>query len=1546
MARVSKRATRAVSRRRQALERLEGRTLLAAHIVGDPTVYQTIQAAVNAAKPNAVINVDPGSYAEMVTINTPLTLRGAEAGVDGRSNQRGTNETVITGIIDPVSGNTISTIDVNASGVTVDGFVVQGNTSNGNLGAGIVMSPGVSGTTVINNILQSNVAGLFLANNSATLPALIQHNLFYNNNQSGDASGRGIYTNGGLTGGMLQNVTIDSNAFISNYGAVPASTGLEAAIALQTLAPNEQTNIQITNNVFDANGKAMLFFNTSNVLIQGNVVTYSKDLNSAAIRFEGGDTNVTITGNTLYANPGNVVRIDYKGVPYLNSGFSITGNNFYSDGVSNTGHYYVMVDPQQTTGNVDLSNNWWGTANGPGTLVYAPDGNVITAPFAMTPFNLLTNQAYMQLPSLTDGIIQVENFDQGGEGVAYHDVESANLGLAADRQPFGVDIQTTTDTGGGYNVGYTKAGEWLNYSMNVAVAGTYDLDVRVAYSSAGGQFHFELDGVNITGTMTMPNTGGVQTWKTMTLKGIQLPAGQHVLRLVMDKNGPSGSVGNFNWFNFRNENPVLLPAAPSNLAATLATPTSVNLSWIDNANNETGFIIERSTDGINFTLLTTVPANVTGYIDSTVVASTTYTYRVRATNGTGDSANSNTSSLTMPATQQAVYLSDLPWVSATNGYGPVEIDTNVGQDSAGDGSTITLNGVTYAKGLGTNSVSDITYNLGGQYNFFQADVGLDDHQTVNGSVQFQVFADGVKIYDSGVMGPLSATQSINVSVAGVQQLVLHVGDGGDGSSYDWGDWAGAQLLKSATLSMSAPGGLVAKGVLPTEIDLSWTDIAGETGYRVERSTDGINFAPIGTTAADVTTFADTTVSGTTVYLYRVIATSAGGDSPASNVVSAAPLQPPAAPSSVAATPISSMQVNLSWPDVPLESGFRIERSIDGVNFTPIGTVGLGVLTYSDMTAAASTSYSYRVFATNAAGDSLASNVVLATTPAAPPPPAAPDTLVANAISAKEIDLTWADNSSNETGFIIERSTDGVNFSPLTTTAANVTSYADTSSLAFSTTFYYRVRATNSAGDSANSNTASATTPAPQPPAGPTNLVATSNGSEIDLAWADNSSNETGFIIERSTDGVTFSLLTTTNANVTSYSDISSLAFSTTYSYRVRATNAAGDSQNSNVSSVMTPAPPLPAAPSGLAAAVVSISQINLSWTDNSNNETGFIIERSTDGVTFSLLTTTAANATSYSDTNSLAPGTTYYYCVRATNSFGDSSNSSVASATTPATPPSPVAPNNLVAAAISSSRIDLVWQDTSTNETGFKIERSTDGVNFTQIALIGANLTNYSDTTGLSAGTKYFYRLRATNAGGDSAYSSVASATTASSTALPAGWISADVGPVGIAGSATYTNGTYTVMGAGADIYNTSDGFQFVEEQMTGNFTIIARVASLNNVDANDKAGLMIRDSLAANAKEASVVVTPSNGLKFLRRTSTGGSAASTTVNSLKAPYWLKLTRVGNTITSYYSTNGVSWTSAGSQDIAMNATVYIGLVVTAHKTTAVATATFDNVSIN
>jgi hypothetical protein len=189
-----------------------------------------------------------------------------------------------------------------------------------------------------------------------------------------------------------------------------------------------------------------------------------------------------------------------------------------------------------------------------------------------------------------------------------------------------------------------------------------------------------------------------------------------------------------------------------------------------------------------------------------------------------------------------------------------------------------------------------------------------------------------------------------------------------------------------------------------------------------------------------------------------------------------------------------------------------------------------------------------------------------------------------------------------------------------------------------------------------------------------------------------------------------------------------------------------------------PAPPT--APTNLAASAAGSSQINLSWTNTSTTQTGVKIERSTDNVTFTQITVAGATAVSYSDAG-LSASTTYFYRARATNAAGDSAYSNTASATTQAPSPPPTAPTNLAATAAGSSQINLSWTNTSTTQTGVKIERSTDNVSFTQIAVAGATAVSYSNT-GLSASTTYFYRVRATNNSGDSPYSNTASATTQS----------------------------------------------------------------------------------------------------------------------------------------------------------------------------------------
>lgn len=178
--------------------------------------------------------------------------------------------------------------------------------------------------------------------------------------------------------------------------------------------------------------------------------------------------------------------------------------------------------------------------------------------------------------------------------------------------------------------------------------------------------------------------------------------------------------------------------------------------------------------------------------------------------------------------------------------------------------------------------------------------------------------------------------------------------------------------------------------------------------------------------------------------------------------------------------------------------------------------------------------------------------------------------------------------------------------------------------------------------------------------------------------------------------------------------------------------------------------------------------------------------------------------------------------------------------------------------------------------------------------------------------------------------------------ALPTGWATRDIGSVGLAGSANVASGTWTIDGSGANIWATSDEFRFAYQQVTGDLDIRVRVASLEKVDDWSKAGVMIRESLAANSRNAFMLVTPGGVRAFQRRSSTGGSTTRTEGPAGTAPVWLRLVRKGSQFTGYQSSNGTSWTTTGSATISMTASVYVGLVVGSRVDSTLATATFTN----
>jgi len=276
------------------------------------------------------------------------------------------------------------------------------------------------------------------------------------------------------------------------------------------------------------------------------------------------------------------------------------------------------------------------------------------------------------------------------------------------------------------------------------------------------------------------------------------------------------------------------------------------------------------------------------------------------------------------------------------------------------------------------------------------------------------------------------------------------------------------------------------------------------------------------------------------------------------------------------------------------------------------------------------------------------------------PPTAPTNLRVTGIGAATINLAWTDKATNESGFKIERRTGSTGtYSEITTVGANVATYSS-DGLAAGTNYYYRVRAYNEAGNSAYSNSVYAKTFAAQ---APSNLTATAvSKSQINLTWTDNSNNESSFKIYRKK-GLTgtWALVKTTTVNATYWSN-TGLSYGSQYFYRVRAYNSKGYSAYSNEANATTLYPVV--APANLTAVTVSSSQINLSWTDNSTNESSFKIYRKKGATgTWALVKTTAANATSWNNTG-LSSNSTYYYRLRGYNSSGYSAYSNEVNATT------------------------------------------------------------------------------------------------------------------------------------------------------------------------------------------------------------------------------------------------------------------------------------------
>lgn len=387
------------------------------------------------------------------------------------------------------------------------------------------------------------------------------------------------------------------------------------------------------------------------------------------------------------------------------------------------------------------------------------------------------------------------------------------------------------------------------------------------------------------------------------------------------------------------------------------------------------------------------------------------------------------------------------------------------------------------------------------------------------------------------------------------------------------------------------------------------------------------------------------------------------------------------------------------------------------------------------------------------------------------PPVAPIGLTYEPLTGT---LSWTDNSITETAFSVQKSDDGgatwIEVDRVERALIDPNTKGSNESVAVGaglTAGQFRVVAENTVGDTfsyANPNINEIAAPdtgfphvtttsnsdvltlGELAPAAPTNLSATLDTTvpQVNLAWSDNATNETSYIVERSDNGSAFTQIASLAADSVSYAD-ATVAFGNIYEYQVAAVNGGGSSY-SNIAAVDWTAA-VPADPTGLAASVLSATQVQLDWTDNATNETGYTVERCTglNCTGFASIATLAADTVTYID-GTVAASNDYSYRVLATNGVGSSGPSNVASVTV-ALPP---APTNLAATNITRTSFTFNWAYNFPQPDGFEIQISTNS-GFTAIVQsfpdVGADLTSQL-ISGLSRNTRYYVRIRGINAVG------------------------------------------------------------------------------------------------------------------------------------------------------------------------------------------------------
>jgi hypothetical protein len=349
--------------------------------------FTTIQAAINDAQTQNghTITVNAGTFSEFVTVSKSVALLGARSGLDARSAFRGTQETVVKG----AAGK--SAFYITAESVVIDGFTVQDATDANQFGAGIFMAPNLAGAQIRNNVIQNNICGLIVSNDTASKPLVIEHNRFLNNNQPGPISGTAIYTDQFDAGTTFTSAVIDDNTFENNQNV---------AVFLGSTLASSQSNVAISRNVMSGNGNGIVVYNLLNSFITGNVITASL---GSQVALGGGINDLSISENTINSGSSWGIRIGvFAGGGGTNQNVLLGSNQIVNNA---TGGLEIDATAGAYTGTLIAPNNWWGAANGPtiasnpagmGQPLIDPSSQTVFTPFLVSNFDYQSSEPGFQ----------------------------------------------------------------------------------------------------------------------------------------------------------------------------------------------------------------------------------------------------------------------------------------------------------------------------------------------------------------------------------------------------------------------------------------------------------------------------------------------------------------------------------------------------------------------------------------------------------------------------------------------------------------------------------------------------------------------------------------------------------------------------------------------------------------------------------------------------------------------------------------------------------------------------------------------------------------------------------------------------------------------------------------------------------------------------------------------------------------------------------------------------------------------------------------------